>query len=117
MLDEFDDVVSRSYKAADRRKGLRERAHHDINVAFDSKMLAGSAAIGSKHSDSVSFVDIDSSGIATRQANDFREISRVSLHRKDPVYHYQSSFIGLEASQHFFQVVHVVVTKPGRSRE
>src|SRR6185369_10029192 len=115
MLDEFDDVVSRSYKAADRRKRLRERAHHDIDVAFDSKMFAGAAAVSSKHPDSMRFVDIDSSGITTRQTNDFGEIGRVSLHRKHPVYYYQSSFIGLKAGQHLFQLVHVIVTPPGRS--
>src|SRR5690348_12201310 len=58
------------------------------------------------------FIDVNSRLVFLREADDFRELGSVALHRKNAVDDYQPAFVRLKVCQNLFQIGHIVVPKP-----
>src|SRR4030095_14596593 len=95
----------------------RERTHNDIDVLLDAKVFGGTASVGAKYPYGVRLIDVNSRVVLASETHDLDQIRGVSLHRKAPVDYHQPTLIRLKARQHFLEIVHLVVPKPGCARE
>ena len=111
VLEELDELVAASNKAAATAHGLGESAHPHVHFGgVDVEMLVRTAPGSTQHAQRVGFVHQQHAVVALFEFNDARQIGNVAVHAKQAFGHDDGTLVlaalGLEQ---FFKGIAIVV--------
>ena len=80
MTNPIDGILVASNKSTDRGKALRERAHDEIHIVLQTKMMTNTLAVFAEYSKSMSLVNHDGTIVLVLQFDNLWQFGEVTLH-------------------------------------
>ena len=94
-------------KSAGAAQRLAQRAHADVNAAFDSQMFGNAAAMFAEHAGGVCFVHHQHGGMFFGQLGQLRQRRQIAVHAEERIGDDQSSAIARRILQQFGQMIDI----------
>ena len=81
----FDHLSISSHETTHGAEGLRERAHSDIHLVLNAKVIRCSATLMAKNAQRVGLIHINKGAMALRHRDDFRQVGDVARHAENAI--------------------------------
>ena len=101
---------------ANHPKRLRERAHLDIDLAEQAKVMANAPTAQAQHALAVRVIDHDQRLVLSGHIDKLRQGRNLAIHAEDPVGNHQPPSYPLRALESCCEVVRITVTIPDHLR-
>ncbi|CDE56591.1 uncharacterized protein BN799_00704 [Prevotella sp. CAG:873] len=109
VAQEVGYFLVRGNKTTETGKALGERAHNQVYILCQAKMVDRAAATFAKDAYAVRLINHDAGIILLGQAHDFRYIGHIAFHGKHTVSNDEFHLVGFAALQLLLQRCHVIV--------